>query len=201
MFDHLASIHSNFSTLDYNSKSHVNSILRKIDATSKETMEEMQILYDQKQQPFPNSVLNTNERIIDSLDKINELGLVNIQNNERINNSLIKNNDLGLINNNKVSTLHNKVTDLEKNVNNKIQNTEKIINKKLQDMEENVNNNIDQMTAIIQQDIIVENQVKNQKEFEKTNNLIQEQNSLMIQQMQQLFQMFSSEMNMMKNDI
>jgi hypothetical protein len=57
------------------------------------------------------------------------------------------------------------------------------------------------MTAIIQQDIIVENQVKSQKEFEKTNNLIQEQNSVIIQQMQQLFQMFSSEMNMMKNEI
>ena len=37
--------------------------------------------------------------------------------------------------------------------------------------------------------------------FEKTNNLIQEQNSIIIQQMQQLFQIFSSEMNMIKNDI
>ena len=57
------------------------------------------------------------------------------------------------------------------------------------------------MTAIIQQDIIIETQVKTQKEFEKTNNLIQEQNSIIIQKIQQLFQIFSSEMNMMKNDI
>jgi hypothetical protein len=97
--------------------------------------------------------------------------------------------------------LNNKITEVETNINNKIQNNEKTINKKLKDMEENINNKIDQMTAIIQQDIIVENQVKSQKDFEKTNHLIQEQNSVVIQQMQQLFQMFSSEMNMMKNDI
>jgi hypothetical protein len=78
---------------------------------------------------------------------------------------------------------------------------DKHIHDKFRDLEENVNNNIDQMTAIIQQDIIVEAQVKTQKEFVKTNNLLQEQNSVIIQQMQQLFHMFSSKMKMMKNDI
>jgi hypothetical protein len=188
------------SALDYNSRSHVNSILNKIDAKSKETMKAMNIMTNHKHYA-PKVNLETNEKIIDSLSKINELGLVNIQTNEKINCSLIKNNDLGIINNNKVSNLLNKITELETNVNHTIQDTEKVFNNNLKDVEENINNNIDQMTAIIQQDIIVENQVKSQKEFEKINKLMQEQNSVIIQQMQQLFQIFSSESNMMKNDI
>jgi hypothetical protein len=120
---------------------------------------------------------------------------------------------LSLINNNKKNNLNNKITELEKqsnqnnvaelenNINNKLQNIDKNMNDKFGDLEENVNNNIDQMTAIIQQDIIIEAQVKTQKEFEKTDNLIKEQNSLIIQQMQQLFQMFNSEINMMKYNI
>jgi hypothetical protein len=102
MFDHLASIHSNLSTLDYNSKSHVNSILNKLDTKCKETLKAMKIMTDQKQS-VPQYTMETNERIVTSLSKLNELGLVNIQTNERMNSSLIKNNDLGLINNNKVS--------------------------------------------------------------------------------------------------
>jgi hypothetical protein len=154
MLDHLASIHSNLSTIDHNNRSHVTTILKRIDITRNE-MKNLCV----PNHSVPKAALETKKRIVDSLTKLNELGLVNIKTNERINSSLIKNNDLGLINNNKVSSLNNKITEIEININNKIQNNEKTINNKLKDMEENINNNIDQMTAIIQQDIIVENQV------------------------------------------
>jgi predicted transcriptional regulator len=99
-----------------NNETHVTTIIKKLDTQMKNTMDGINVLYDQLY--LKNDI--THER----------------ETREKILSTLTKTNDLSLMNNNKISTLNNKITDLEKQheqhnltelehkINNKLQNTD-----------------------------------------------------------------------------